>query len=85
MKNEQFNRLLQHVESLITGGAAINVQIINIESLAKPAFEGTYRAMARFHDPIDETDIEKVDRLYKDGVSWKRRCEKRTRQRMQTH
>ena len=72
MKSEQFDQLLKHIESLITGGAAINVQIINIESLAQPTFDGAYRAMARFHEPTDETEMEKVDRLYKDGISWKR-------------
>jgi len=71
MKNEQFDQLLKHIELLISGGAVVNVQIINIESMAKPTFDGTYRAMARFQEPIDESSIEKAHRLRCDKISWK--------------
>ena len=71
MTNKQFDQLMKHIESLVTGGAAVNVQIINIESIAKPTFEGTYRAMARFQEPIDESLIEKAHRLRCDKIPWK--------------
>jgi hypothetical protein len=72
MKNEQLEKLLERLEQLISGGTVVNVQIINIENIEQATFKGAYRAMARFHEPTDETEIDKVDRLYKDGISWKR-------------
>lgn len=34
-------------------------------------FGGTYRAMARFRDPPDEIELEKIARLINDGWKWK--------------
>ena len=35
-------------------------------------FSGTYRAFAKFKTPEGETEIDTVDRLYKEGEQWKR-------------
>ena len=72
MKSEQIEKLLKQIENLVSGSAAVNVQVINIENIEQATFNGAYRAMARFHEPMNETEIDKVERLYKDGVSWKR-------------
>ena len=51
---------------------AINRNILSIaDNIEKAIFDGTYRAMARFHEPIDEVEIEKVHRLRQDGWKWK--------------
>ena len=71
MKGEQLDRLLKHIESLVTGGAAVNVHVINIENIEQATFNGAYRAMARIQEPIDETEGEKEHRLRQDGWKWK--------------
>ena len=42
--------------------------VVEIENAA---FRGTFRAFARFKEPIDEAPIEKIHRLRCDGVEWK--------------
>ena len=42
------------------------------KDMADAVFDGTYRAMARFREPIDEAELEKVHRFRQDGWEWKR-------------
>jgi len=55
------------VEAIRENTAAINNNTRNQE---KAAFNGTFRAQARFQEPIDEVAIEKVHRLRQDNVEW---------------
>jgi len=55
--------------------APANVNITGIDHAAatviqKAAYQGTYNAMARFQDPIEEVEIEKIHRLKNSGWSW---------------
>ena len=55
-------------------GTVPNVNVVNQltkDVIADAVFDGTYRANARFKEPIDEAPIEKVHRLRCDGVEWK--------------
>ena len=59
--------LVNSPDSMILEGHSKQA-VVEIENAA---FRGTFRAFARFKEPIDETPIEKVHRLRCDGVEWK--------------
>ena len=40
--------------------------------MEQAAFNGTFRAIARFHEPTDEIELEKIHRLKNDGWSWEK-------------
>jgi hypothetical protein len=42
-----------------------------LKQIENSVFQGTYRAFARFKDPLNEIEDEKVERLVKDGQKWK--------------
>jgi hypothetical protein len=47
------------------------VVIANITDIENAVFNGAFRAQARFEEPVDEVDIEKIHRLKMDGWKWK--------------
>jgi hypothetical protein len=50
---------------------AIMPQTLTKKDIANAVFDGTFRANARFQEPLDETPIEKIHRLRCDDVDWK--------------
>ena len=62
-------------ESIESANGPVDVIVKNMPSkkdIADVTFDATYRAMARFQEPIEETKLEKVHRLRQDGWEWKR-------------
>jgi len=61
-------------ESIEWADEPADVNVTNMPSkkdIADAAFDGTFRAIARFKEPTDEVAIEKIHRLRCDGVEWK--------------
>lgn len=48
------------------------MNIKNLDEVKEAIFDGTFRALARFNEPIDEVEIEKVHRLRQDKWKWKK-------------
>jgi hypothetical protein len=58
-------------ESIEWADDPADVKITNTVDIEQAVFSGAFRAMARFQEPIEETDIERVHRLRLECWAWK--------------